>query len=160
MAEIPKIENTTAPPAETAPVEKTDGRPRRPSLRETLNEAKVQNMLLGASVIQLLLALLMYMLPSVRTSLLLGEAAAGIVLALAVRYAPMEKRAVRVLVRVVVIAVLALTTILTIVVVLMTNASRQPTDTEATSIMLTTSNYFMLAAVALPPCFSCSRPSR
>ena len=151
MAEIPEIENTTAPPAETAPVEKTDGRPRRLSLRETLNEAKVQNMLLGASVIQLLLALLMYMLPSVRTSLLLGEAAAGIVLALVVRYAPMEKRAVRVLVRVVVIAVLALTTILTIVVVLMTNASRQPTDTEAPSIILTTSNYFMLAAVALPP---------
>ena len=137
--------------AESAQAEKTNGHPRRPPLRKSLTEDKARNILLGASVVQLLLALLMYMLPSVKTSLLLAEAAVGIALALVVRYAPMEKLAVRVLLRSVVVAALAAAIILTIVAVLITNASRQSTDTDATSVMLTSGNYFMLAAVALPP---------
>ena len=131
--------------------QKTADHPRRPSFIESMTEEKNRNILLGVSVVQLVLAILMYMLASVNTTLLLIEAAVAVVLALFVRFGPQDSRVFRGIMRTVFILLISAAILFTSVVVIWTNSLRSLDNSEATQAMLTLSNWFMFADVTMPP---------
>ncbi|HIW74900.1 MAG TPA: hypothetical protein H9684_11300 [Firmicutes bacterium] len=125
--------------------------PRRPSFMGSLTPEKSRNILLGISAVQLVLAVLMYMLPSVNNGLLLAEAAVAVALALFVRFGPQESRAFRVIMRTVFLLLILVPLIFTVVTMIWTNSLRSLDSSETTQAFLTLSNWFLFADVALPP---------
>ncbi len=135
---------------ESAAQARTD-HPRRSPFLKNITEEKSRNIVLALSLAQLVLAVLMYMLPSIRMSILLVETAIAVALGLFVRFGPQESRVFRGILRVVFILLFAVPLVFSIAAAIWTNSLRSLDSNEATQAMLTLSNWFLLADVALPP---------
>lgn len=146
--------HTKAAPAKKeslpAATSQKEGKAAGSSLR-TMTEEKIRNILIGLSFAQLVLAGLMYMLPSIKPTILLAEAAVAVILALLVRFGPQESRAFRVILRVIFIVLIAVPALFAIGVCIWTNSLRSLDDSASAQAMLTLNNWFMFADIAFPP---------